>query len=445
VAADRELARGRPAPARRSYGTRALLVNHTSTISGGEHSLLELLRAVPADVKAVLACPEGPLADAARALDIRVESLPRTDGSLKLHPWHTARGLVSLARAGVRIWRTAARHRSEIVHANSIRAGLSAGLARRLGGPPVVVHVRDCLPGGRVSAAVSAYLRHNADAIVCNSSYTLDHFGRPERGVVVHNPVDPVRFDPRAISRREARWALGLDEADVVLGVVAQLTPWKGQDDAVRAAALLRDRGVDVKLVLAGSAKFTATATRHDNISYVDGLHALVASLGMQDRVRFLGETSDVPAVLAALDLLLLPSWEEPFGRAVIEAFAMAVPVVATDVGGTCEVVTDGYDGLLRPPREPRAWAEGIVSLLERPEVLGAMRQRGRQKALDRFTPERHAAAVAAIYEDVCSSNGASRSIGWCSSDDWPVGARLHDAEMIYEPQRERPYGEGAV
>jgi glycosyltransferase involved in cell wall biosynthesis len=387
---------------------KALLVNHTSTVSGGEHSLLELLRAMPDGVDAVLACPDGPLAEAARAAGTRVERLPKTDGSLKLHPWHTAKGVSSLVSSALAIRRLSKRHGADVVHANSIRAGLSATLASRLGGPPAVVHVRDCLPEGRVPAATTRFLCRRAAAIVANSSHTLQRFGSPEQGLVVHNPVDTRRFDSARIDRADARRALDLPAERVVLGVVAQLTPWKGQDDAIRATALLKASGVDVTLLLVGSAKFTTSATRHDNISYVEGLHELARSLGVEREVRFLGEREDVPRLIAALDLLLLPSWEEPFGRAAIEAFAMGIPVVATDVGGTCEIVSDGEDGLLRPPRRPDAWAEAIRGLVENQELLGEMGRRARQKALQRFGPERHGAAMRSVYERVCSPGSSS-------------------------------------
>jgi glycosyltransferase involved in cell wall biosynthesis len=385
---------------------KALLVNHTSTISGGEHSLLELLRAMPDGVDAVLACPEGPLAEEAHAIGIRVERLPKTDGSLKLHPWHTAKGVSSLVSSALAIRRLSRRHGADVVHANSIRAGLSATLASRLGGPPAVVHVRDCLPEGRVPAATTRFLRRRAAAIVANSSHTLQRFGSPEQGVVVHNPVDTRRFDCARIDRADVRRGLGLEPDRVVVGVVAQLTPWKGQDDAIRATALLKASGVDVTLLLVGSAKFTTSATRHDNITYVEGLHELARSLDVEREVRFLGERGDIPEILAALDLVLLPSWEEPFGRAVIEAFAMGVPVVATDVGGTCEIVSEGEDGLLRPPRRPDAWADAIRGLVEAPELLETMGGRARQKALQRFAPEGHGAAIQAVYERVGSANG---------------------------------------
>ena len=119
------------------------------------------------------------------------------------------------------------------------------------------------------------------------------------------------------------------------------------------ARAAVRSEGVDAHLLLIGSAKFVARATRFDNEAYVARLRALVADAGLQDRVSWLGEREDVPELVRALDVLLLPSWEEPFGRALIEAMALGVPVLATDVGRAGGDHRDGPRGL--PARSARA------------------------------------------------------------------------------------------
>src|SRR6202043_3471359 len=173
---------------------------------------------------------------------------------------------------------------------------------------------------------------------------------------VVYNAVDLERFDPERIDRAGARAALGDAGGRLLLGVVAQLSPWKGQDTAIEALQLLCEQGVDAHLLLIGSAKFVARATRFDNEAYVARLRALVADAGIEDRVSWLGEREDVPDLMRALDVLLLPSWEEPFGRALIEAMALGVPVVSTSVGGPPEIVEDGREGFLVAPRDPAAW-----------------------------------------------------------------------------------------
>jgi glycosyltransferase involved in cell wall biosynthesis len=390
---------------------RVLYVNHTAQVSGGERSLIELLAGLDGRVEPLVATPPGDLEAAVRELGVPVRLLPGTAGSLKLHPVHTPQTVAELARAATTVRRLARRERVDLVHANSIRAGLVAGAAAQAGGAPAIVHVRDVLPEGPVTQLTRRFIGATAAAIVGNSDYTLQRFtlhGTRALRAVAHSPVDVERLRRAAgLSPAAARERLEPDlGTGPVLGVVAQLTPWKGQDDAVRIAAALRDQHPGIQLLLVGSAKFVARATRHDNHGFVRDLEALIDTLGMRERVHFLGERGDVPEVLRALDVLLLPSWEEPFGRAVVEALGAGVPVAATATGGPPEIVRDGVDGLLLRPRTPAAWAAELGKLLADPDRLAAMRRAGIERA-GGFSREAHARTVLALYDDVLSSPSA--------------------------------------
>ena len=124
--------------------------------------------------------------------------------------------------------------------------------------------------------------------------------------------------------------------------------------------------------------------------------------------MQFLGEREDVPEILRATDLLLVPSWEEPFGRTIIEAMASGVPVAATEVGGPPEILGEDECGVVLPPRQPRAWAEEIVSLLSQPTRLAAMGERGRDAARRRFGMERQVSEVLEVYESVLRAGAAT-------------------------------------
>lgn len=387
---------------------KVLYVNHTSQISGGERSLLTLLDALPAEVAAVAACPPGPLAEALRAARVSTHRLPGTSGSLRLHPWHTTRALAEMGRAALVLRRLAVRLGADLVHANTIRAGMVSALAARLGGPPVVVHVRDCLPAGRATE-LTRRLVANAACLISNSAYTAQCFGAERAGAlsrVAHSPVDMSRFDPALITREAARARLGLAAETPVLAVVAQLTPWKAQDDAVRALARLKESQPDVRLLLVGSTKFVARATRYDNRGYLRSLEELIAQLGVGREVLLLGEREDVPEILRAVDVALVPSWEEPFGRTMVEAMAMEVPVVATEVGGPAEVIRHGEHGLLLPPRDPARWAAELGRLIEQPELRRRMGRAGRLHATAEFSAQRHAERVVAAYAEVLGDRG---------------------------------------
>jgi glycosyltransferase involved in cell wall biosynthesis len=224
---------------------------------------------------------------------------------------------------------------------------------------------------------------------------------------VVHNPVDDRAFAPGLVDRAEARRRLGLADQDEVLAVIAQLTPWKGQAEAVEMARLLRDTRPNLRLLLVGSAKFTAPGTRYDNAAYAREIERRIGEAGLDSHVRLLGEREDVPAIMAALDLLLVPSWREAFGRVAAEAMAVGVPVLATDVGGPAEIVRNGVDGLLLAPREPERWAAAAAALLDDDERRGAMGRAGAARAREAFGVDGHVRRVREAYAEALAT-GAS-------------------------------------
>jgi glycosyltransferase involved in cell wall biosynthesis len=390
-------------------GVRVLYVNHTATISGAERSLLDLLRPLPDSVQPHVATPPGALQAAVEKLGIETTRIAGTAGSLRLHPLHTPRALAEMILAARQVRRAARRHGAQVVHANSIRAGIVLGLAR-LHRVATIVHVRDCLPPGPVSSATLRLIAATATTIVANSRYTARSVlaAAPSAHVeVVHNSVDLERFDPEILDRVRARSRLGeAGERRLLLGVVAQLSPWKGQETAIEALAELRREGIDAHLLLVGSAKFVARSTRFDNRRYLAHLHRLVAEAGLESRVSWLGEREDVPEIVGALDVLLLPSWEEPFGRAVIEAMALGVPVIATDVGGPAEIITDEREGLLVPPRDPVKWTAAIQRLAASRDRRREMGRAGRVRVEQAFTSGHHADAMLAVYERAIASHG---------------------------------------
>ncbi len=388
---------------------RVLYVNHTAEVGGGERSLLSLLGALPETVQPLLASPRGALQAAVGGLrgggdgedGIPTLTIAGTAGSLRLHPLHTPRTLAELSFAATQVRRLARQQAVQVVHANSIRSGIVVGLARPRAA--TVVHVRDCLPPGALTSATMRLIAATASTVIANSAYTARTVlaAAPSTRVeVVHNPVDLTRFDPDRIDRAQARARLGAaGQHRLLLGVVAQLSPWKGQDTAIAALAELRREGLDAQLLLIGSAKFVARSTRFDNEAYVAGLKAQAVQAGVADRVSFLGEREDVPELMRALDVLLLPSTEEPFGRALIEAMALGVPVLATNVGGPTEIIEDGREGYLLPPGQPSAWAQAVRRIAERPDHGRELGVAGRRRVEQAFTTERHAAAVTAVYE----------------------------------------------
>jgi glycosyltransferase involved in cell wall biosynthesis len=365
---------------------------------------LRLLNGLPADLARAVACPpRGPLVDALDARGIERLEIPGTTLSFRLHPVMTARGLLGLARSVVAVRRLAREWRADVIHANGVRAGLLAVAARRLGGPPVVVQVHDHLPRNALGLAVRRVLARADGVIAVSRSASRDFDAGLRRPVAetVYISIDMARF---AIPRDDgsARAALGIPAEAPLLGEVAQITPWKGQLEAIETLALVRRELPEAHLLLIGHVAFAGPGVRYDNHAYLERLHARVRELGLQDAVHFLGRREDVPELLSALDLLLLPSWQEPFGTATLEGMAAGtVALVGTD-GGAAEYVEDQLTGRTLPPRDPERWAVAALELLRAPERRRAMGERARAVAA-RFTDEAYAAGCREAYARVCA------------------------------------------
>jgi L-malate glycosyltransferase len=380
---------------------KVLSVNHTGAVSGGERSLLDLLDGLRETEEVRLACPnEGVLREKAHALGVPVDSIVGTDGSLKLHPRETTKAISRLSVAAAQTAVHARRNHVEAIHANSIRAGLSSVVASKLSGIPTVVHLRDRLPRSVVADATVRFLARGARMLVANSKYTADGVRAVVDAAnleVVYNPVDLRRFDRSRVDGQAVRSRLGFPQDTFLLAVVGQITPWKGQLEAIKAVGMLRRENRAVHLLIVGEAKFVSSATRYDNVSYVSDLEVTIKDEGLADAVSMLGERDDIPEIMSALDALLVPSWEEPFGRVVVEAMALGKPVLATRVGGPAEIITDGVDGVLLQPRDVPAWAHAVAQVADSTALRARLESASVKRAEDFALPV-HIAAMRGLF-----------------------------------------------
>ena len=255
---------------------------------------------------------------------------------------------------------------------------MRAGAAAR--GPPLVVHVRDDLPLNRVGRAVRSALIHSADGVIAVSTTPR---GASTRGSSADRDARLQQHRPRALRSRARRPSAAAQELGVspqaLLAQVAQITPWKGQDTAIRTVAGLRER-VDAHLLVVGGVSFGARTVRYDNHEFLRSLHGLVEQLDVDGAVHFLGPRDDVPGILRTVDLSLLPSVNEPFGRAIVESMAIGTPPLVSDVGSGPELVDDGVSGRLLPPDRPELWVDAAQELLADRAALARMGERGRER-----------------------------------------------------------------
>jgi glycosyltransferase involved in cell wall biosynthesis len=238
-----------------------------------------------------------------------------------------------------------------------------------------------------------------ADRVVANSeAVRQDAIGTedlpPEKVSVIYNGLDLARYDRVADETvRGLRQQLGLGAGPVVI-VVANLIAYKGHEYFLQAWAQVCRVFTDGVALLVGDGP-----VRKER-------EADARALGLEPRVRFLGIRRDVPALLAAADLLVHPSLQEGFCNAVIEAMAAARPVVATDVGGNREAVVDGETGLLVPAADPDRLAAATLGVLEQPDRGAAWGRAGRRRAVERFQQSRMVMEYQTLYTDLLAQAG---------------------------------------
>jgi glycosyltransferase involved in cell wall biosynthesis len=384
---------------------RILFVNHTSAASGAEYALLRLVSGVRRKHHVAVACPaSGPLADMLDDAAVQHVPIPAFEASLRLDPVHTPLNFGRLAAGGVALARAARRFDADLLHANTPRAGLMGALANRLGGPPLVVRAHEHIPlDSVVGRGVRSVLGRSANAILTVSEEVERRINQGlDRPVATHvyNSFDRERFDPDRVEASRVREELGIAPGARLLAQVAQITPWKAQDTSIRALAQLHREGVDAHLLIVGNVAFSGRGVRYDNPAYLRELHGLVTDLSLQDKVHFLGQRRDVPGILRAIDLSLLPSWDEPFANVMLESMAMGTPLLVSSVGGGPELVEDGVTGRVLPPRRPEVWASAARDLLRDSQQLEHMGARARA-ATANFSDEVHARDMLDVYEYV--------------------------------------------
>jgi glycosyltransferase involved in cell wall biosynthesis len=231
--------------------------------------------------------------------------------------------------------------------------------------------------------------------VIAVSQHTADHMvdlerARPEKIRVVVNGID---FDRVRVSgddaRDRVRAELGLGD-DHVLLIVARLHPEKGYDYLFRALPQIRAQAErPVHLLIAGAGPLEPT------------YRALADNLGIADAVRFLGFRKDVPDLMAAADLFVLPSLAEAFGLVLTEAIYLGTPVVASRTGGIPEIVDDGVDGVLIPPADTDALARTVVGLLKDPDRRRQLAGAGRTKVVAKFGFDDMVRAYEGVYEEL--------------------------------------------
>jgi glycosyltransferase involved in cell wall biosynthesis len=288
-------------------------------------------------------------------------------------------------------------HHIDIIHTQlgkSNLLGVMAGMMRKI---PVVTHERgDIFAKGRsfaVYRALYRFIGHFAFLIIANSNATaacLKMVGHVNEHKirVLYNAVDTAFYDHRLVSKTQARRRLDIQENDIVVGFVGRFHAAKGVDILIEAFGLLAAKHPDFLLVLAGDGPDRQMLTEQ------------VLRLGIGNRVRFLGMCDNVPEIMAAFDIGVVPSRQESFGRVAIELMRMRVPVATSGIDGLAEIVQNEKTGLVTQKNTPQHIAAAIERLANDTQLQNMLIENAHAFS-EQFGIEQYLKILTTIYDDV--------------------------------------------
>jgi glycosyltransferase involved in cell wall biosynthesis len=285
-------------------------------------------------------------------------------------------------------WRLAVfmrRHKIQIVHTHSSKAGLLGRWAAAWAKVPIVIHTVHGWPFHEhqhplvrgVYAALERWAARRTTVLVAVSQATREAglaqgIGSPEQYAVIYPGSDLAAFKPGTAAQKKAvRQEFGFPGDAPVIGMVANLKPQKAPLDFIRAAGQVRQRLPQARFLLVGDGPLKGR------------VEAEIAAQGLGSALVLTGWRQDVPRLIRGFDLLAHSSLWEGLPCVFSQALASEVPVVATDVAGAREIIQTGKNGVLVPPAQPPQLAQALIRLLEKPAVAGKLKKNARSSARD--------------------------------------------------------------
>lgn len=387
--------------------------NHTGKVSGAERLLLGAAgRLDPREFERVMVCPDdGPLAELSGAAGLTTHSVATLEARFTWHPALVARYFISLCKAIRNFRRQLVALNPDLVHANSIRAGLVATFATFGLKFKVIWHLHDLLPRHPFSSMIRlvAALSRRSSMIAVSRAVKINFCGLLTRFLnrrvhVILNAIDLKSFKVDSGDREQVRRELSLANDEFAIGIVGQLTPRKGQLELLLAFADLLSKVPRARLVVAGAALFNRDE------EYAEELRNTAERLGIAGRVKMLGARKDVPAIMRALDLLVVNSRHEPFGLVACEAMACGTAVLATDRDGLPEIIHHEQNGWLVPFGNRQLLVDALATASEHSEIRHRLTTVAKTDVAERFSLDRYIIELESFYRTLYTSDLADAS-----------------------------------
>lgn len=367
------------------------VIDQLSALGGGERAMIRMIRAhSPRFNSHVLTFREDVHPEAKQQLAVPIHVIP-------LIQTHSINGL----RAALSIRALILSERIHIVHTFFETSDLFAGVVAKLTGVKVLISSRrdmGILRSRKHQIAYRVVGRLCSKVLTVSEAVRKQVLGKdrlnPKKVTTLYTGIQ-FQHPQSIISNADIRQRIGIPAGVPIVLSVAHILPWKGHGDLLRVAARVHKQFPEARFVVAGSA--------HDRALFNE-LLSLRESLGLRDHVLFLGEVDFVNSLYRAASVFCLLSESEGLPNVVLEAMAAGVPVVATNTGGTAEVVVDGETGYLTEVGCPEEAAERVDRLLRSPELTRKMSMVARTRVESLFSIERMMSTLEGIYEStVCA------------------------------------------
>ncbi|HAD82223.1 MAG: hypothetical protein A2509_03985 [Candidatus Edwardsbacteria bacterium RIFOXYD12_FULL_50_11] len=348
--------------------SKILFFDHSPIISGAEYSLLDILQGLknkPVDYR-LLTIKGSKLIK--KTNDIGIEtieiSLPErllyiNKNDFQRQPGKIIQSLGSVKKTVIEIYNILRRGKYDAIYTNTLKSHILGGLAGTMAGVKVIWHLRDIPIQPRPKRAIQLLATFIPDKIIAVSEAVGRQFGG-RKVSVIHNGIDAQAIQKKAALEMPAEIQRIRESSGggPTIGIVGQIARWKGQDVFLRAAKLLAEKLPQAKFLIIGEALF-------DEKEFKLELNNFVINNNLQKRVIFTGHLENVYPILKQLDVLVHCSVEpEPFGRVIIEAMALGVPVIATRGGAVEEIITNGENGLIVSPGDHQQLAGAVENIL---------------------------------------------------------------------------------
>lgn len=394
------ISKGRPLIQKARYNI-GFLMHGARNVGGGEYSIFFLIKNLRKDIfrPIVFYAHENEIIHKIKEEGIETIKIPLHNiitsiyrEEIKYNPISLCVYLGHLVKAVFQIRKAIKKNKIDLLHPHDNLSKIIGGIAAKITGIKVVAHCRDGLRNNVVGKILKMTYIYLTDRVIAVSEKTaeflrdIDNYSS-KNVQVIYNGVDLNIFDPEGYDNH-TKEELKISDDYFVLGIIGVLERYKGHIYLFEAMEKLRLSGVNnFKCLVVGDGR-----EKEDLVRFAKDKDLL-------EEIIFLGYRKDIPDLLKAMDILVIPSIEqEAFPRVAIEAMAMKVPVVCTDFGGLPEAIVNGETGIIVPIKDINALYKGIRYLMELPEIRKRMGEAGRKRVEERFNIENNVGKTEGLY-----------------------------------------------